>query len=100
MRRIGSRSTTITCSAANGRLESKLVAIIRAIVVCWTIVIGIALCRAEPPGKEATSSIGMKLMLIPSGDFLMGSGETSPEILKDYPQSHHPADYFDDERPQ
>lgn len=54
----------------------------------WTMAIGIGLAvllplalRAEEP-KILTNSIGMKLVLISAGEFLMGSVESSEELAK------------------
>jgi formylglycine-generating enzyme required for sulfatase activity len=47
----------------------------------------------EPPSKEAghelkviENSLGMRLVLIPAGDFLMGRGETSEQLKQTFPQ--------------
>jgi formylglycine-generating enzyme required for sulfatase activity len=48
--------------------------------------------------EEITNSIGMKLKLIPPGEFLMGSGESAEEIAKQ--QSRHKPDHFQNECPQ
>ncbi len=45
---------------------------------CWFSDVG----RAEEPLREFTNSIGMKLTLIPAGQFAMGSGKTHDELLK------------------
>jgi formylglycine-generating enzyme required for sulfatase activity len=53
--------------------------------------------RPEPP--EVVNSIGMKLKLIPAGEFLVGS--TKPQIdmlLKQFPDAQR--EWFDDEQPQ
>jgi formylglycine-generating enzyme required for sulfatase activity len=62
---------------------------------------------AEPnPGtaKQITNSIGMKLTLIPSGEFMMGSKESAEETAaffrKTYAEDAKPADFFMDEHPQ
>ncbi len=54
--------------------------------------------------REVTNSIGMKLTLIPPGEFQMGSGEsaeaTAAFFNKTYGQDHVTADFSKDEYPQ
>ncbi|MFM8570154.1 MAG: hypothetical protein ACKOAU_01015, partial [Pirellula sp.] len=47
---------------------------IRKSLIALTLLIGCGakLCEAQPP-KEITNSIGMKLVLIPKGTFMMGA---------------------------
>ncbi len=56
------------------------------------------------PTKQITNSIGMKLTLVPSGEFLMGSKESAEETAaffnKTYDWGFLKADYFKDEHPQ
>jgi formylglycine-generating enzyme required for sulfatase activity len=66
-----------------------------------------ALSAAEPtpdPTKQITNSIGMKLTLIPSGEFMMGSGESAEETAaffkKNYGGDDLTPDFFKDEHPQ
>jgi formylglycine-generating enzyme required for sulfatase activity len=62
----------------------------------------------EPAKKEPkviTDSIGMKLALIPAGEYLMGTSETPEELKKTFPQygkDRHGEDRLElaDERPQ
>jgi formylglycine-generating enzyme required for sulfatase activity len=53
--------------------------------------------------KQITNSIGMKLTLIPAGEFLMGSGESAAETAaffkKNYGEDSLTADLFQDEHP-
>ncbi len=76
----------------------------------WTIT-GSALSSfsfAEEPkaaaAKQITNSIGMKLTLVPSGEFMMGSKESAEETAaffnKTYGEDLLTADYFMDEHPQ
>ena len=60
---------------------------------------------AEAGGeKQITNSIGMKLTLIPSGEFMMGSGESAEDTAaffnKTYGEDFLNADFFKDEHPQ
>ena len=47
-----------------------------------------------------TNSIGMKLALIPAGEFLMGSHETPEELGRMYAQWDAKPEFFADEQPQ
>ncbi len=44
-----------------------------------------------------TNSIGMKLVQIPAGEFLMGSGKSAAEIARQFDSK---AEYYEDEHPQ
>ena len=46
-----------------------------------------ARCRSEAP-KEITNSIGMKLVLIPAGEFLMGSPDSDKDAADDEKPQH------------
>ena len=54
--------------------------------------------------KQITNSIGMKMVLIPAGEFMMGSSEsaeaTAAFFKKSYGMDVLPADLFKDEHPQ
>ena len=54
--------------------------------------------------KQITNSIGMKLTLIPAGEFKMGSGESAEDTAaffnKTYGEDLLKADFFKDEHPQ
>ncbi len=54
--------------------------------------------------KQITNSIGMKLTLVPSGEFMMGSKESAEETAaffkKNYGEDFLQADLFKDEHPQ
>ena len=60
--------------------------------------------KAAGGKKQITNSIGMKLTLIPAGEFLMGSGEsaeaTAAFFNKTYGGDLLKADFFKDEHPQ
>lgn len=63
----------------------------------------LSLCRASLGAKPETvaNSIGMKLVLIPAGEFMMGSGESAEETAKYFNDKYSwklKADYFTDER--
>lgn len=50
--------------------------------------------------EEVTNSVGMKLKLIPVGEFMMGSVQSSQEIVRTFELDEDDADYFSDEHPQ
>ena len=58
----------------------------------------------NPTPKQITNSIGMKLTLVPSGEFMMGSKESAEETAaffnKTYGERCSEADCFKDEHPQ
>ena len=58
----------------------------------------------QSPPKPITNSIGMKLTLVPSGEFMMGSGESAEETVtffkKNYGQKFLQSAPFKDEHPQ
>jgi formylglycine-generating enzyme required for sulfatase activity len=60
--------------------------------------------KAAGGEKQITNSIGMKLTLIPAGEFLMGSGESAEETAaffkKNCGMEVLTADLFEDEHPQ
>ncbi len=60
--------------------------------------------RKPATTKQITNSIGMKLTLVPSGEFKMGSGESAEETAaffkKNYGMDFLTADSFKDEHPQ
>jgi formylglycine-generating enzyme len=60
--------------------------------------------KAASAEKQITNSIGMKLTLIPSGEFMMGSGESAEDTVaffkKNYDMDFLRAYFFKDEHPQ
>ena len=61
---------------------------------------GRAALFAAEPAKEVANSIGQKLVLIPSGEFLMGGPDAPEDVIKMFPAYKlKPAD-FADEYPQ
>ncbi len=60
--------------------------------------------KAASGEERITNSIGMKLMLIPSGEFMMGSKESAEETVaffkKNYGMTTFTAERFKDEHPQ
>jgi formylglycine-generating enzyme required for sulfatase activity len=59
--------------------------------------------KAAGDGRQITNSIGMKLTLVPAGEFLMGSGESAEQTAAFFKQAYGwdlKTDVFKDERPQ
>jgi formylglycine-generating enzyme len=57
--------------------------------------------KASGVPVEITNSIGMKLVLIPAGEFMMGSAESAEEVARAFREyGAPPADFFEDEHPQ
>jgi formylglycine-generating enzyme required for sulfatase activity len=50
--------------------------------------------------REITNSIGMKLVLIPAGEFMMGGGESAEELVKAFAAYKRKAEFFIDEYPR
>jgi formylglycine-generating enzyme required for sulfatase activity len=51
----------------------------------------------QPHERTISNSIGMKMVLIPAGEFMMGSGETAEQLAKAFDSK---AEYFAGEYPQ
>jgi formylglycine-generating enzyme len=60
----------------------------------------VAAAGPAPTGKGITNSIGMTLVLIPAGEFMMGSGESVEKILATFPNYDRKPEFFNDEFPQ
>src|SRR3954464_2796806 len=95
-----SPSITTTCCAASARSENEAeLMTLRFMAVSLSLLaISADLCLAQT--KETANSLGMKLVLIPPGEFLMGSGDSGEQLHKAYPQYGHKPAYYDDELPQ
>jgi formylglycine-generating enzyme required for sulfatase activity len=62
-----------------------------------------AAVAADPPASrpaETANSIGMKMVLVPAGEFMMGGQESAKELVEAFPAYHRPADFFKDEYPR
>ena len=53
---------------------------------------------ASPEISGITNSIGMKFKLIPAGEFMMGSGDATDELIKVFPGTK--PEWFESERPK
>jgi len=64
--------------------------------------VGPALAANPVVGRatETTNSIGMKLVLVPAGEFLMGGQESAAELVQAFPTYRRPPDFFKDEYPR
>ena len=64
---------------------------------------GTAAFAADPaPGRHSTetaNSIGMKMVLVLAGEFLMGGQQSAKELVEAFPAYRRPADFFKDEYP-
>jgi formylglycine-generating enzyme len=82
----------------------RTIAALLALGWCLTLLSGPLAAADEPPcgTKHApvVNVIGMKLVLIPAGEFLMGSPEPATEIAKTFAAYGHPAEEFHDEFPR
>jgi formylglycine-generating enzyme len=54
----------------------------------------------KKPAAEKTTSIGLALVRIPAGEFLMGGAEPAEELVKAFSAYRRPADFFKDEYPR
>jgi formylglycine-generating enzyme required for sulfatase activity len=69
------------------------------IIACASLALAQQPGQATPQGREIANSIGMKLVLIPAGEFMMGSQEPAEELVKSFAAYNRKADYFKDEYP-
>ena len=71
------------------------------VLILLAVVLSGACSAQEGTGhEEITNSIGMKLVLIPAGEFMMGSGESVEKILATFPNYDRKPEFFNDEFPQ
>lgn len=63
-------------------------------------VIGFAQADGRGFPSSLTNVIGMELVRIPAGEFLMGGVESAEALLKAFPSEKRPPEYFADEYPQ
>ena len=78
----------------------RLTGVILSSIALLTLALSLALpSRADDPPAEITNSIGIKLKLIPAGDFLMGADETQAQLEKDFGEFRKDVQ-VEDERPQ
>ncbi len=69
-------------------------------VLSVLVVLLLGLANSPPrPTPEVVNSIGMKLVPIPTGDFLMGGQEPADGLVRAFPAHHRKADDFADEYP-
>jgi formylglycine-generating enzyme required for sulfatase activity len=72
----------------------------------FILLVSTAIAQSDPPkpaniqGRETTNSIGMKLELIPAGEFMMGGGESAEELVKAFAAYNRKAEFFTDEYPR
>ena len=56
--------------------------------------------QADRQNREITNSIGMKLVLIPPGEFMMGSTEPAEELVRAFAAYNRKPEFFKDEFPR
>jgi formylglycine-generating enzyme len=61
---------------------------------CW------ATDTAATHPTETANSVGMKLVLVPAGEFWMGGQESAKELVAAFPTYRRPPDFFKDEYPR
>jgi formylglycine-generating enzyme len=77
-----------------------------ASLTLFSIFIYTSLIQAEPPDQKAqksqeiTNSIGMELVLIPPGEFMMGGTEPAEELVKAFAAYNRKPEFFKDEYPR
>jgi formylglycine-generating enzyme len=70
------------------------------IFACASLALADEQIGAAGQGREITNSIGMKLVLIPAGEFMMGGGESAEDLVKAFAAYNRKADFFKDEYPR
>ena len=76
-----------------------------AAALCLPLFLGLLGCQHPPPPEnvpadDSVNAIGIPLVLIPPGEFLMGGTETATALVSAYPNSGKTPDYFADEYPR
>jgi sulfatase modifying factor 1 len=69
-------------------------------IACVCDAQAVANASAEHTENGIFNSIGIKLVLIPAGEFMMGSGEPVEKILATFPNYDRKPEFFNDEFPQ
>jgi formylglycine-generating enzyme len=71
-------------------------------LVVGCIGVGPALAADSATGRttESVNSIGMKMLLVPAGEFLMGGQESAKDLVATFPAYRRPPDFFKDEYPR
>jgi sulfatase modifying factor 1 len=70
---------------------------------CWLFLVAASAWAAAPadgPQRELTNSIGLKLVLIPAGEFRMGAVESAEAVVQRFPGYGVEPEDFRDEYPQ
>jgi formylglycine-generating enzyme required for sulfatase activity len=94
-----------TEKAGSKSLMAKVLAAICIVTLITIISIGVFLKDRQrtdqpkrKPGNVETNSIGMKLVYIPAGSFMMGSSRSAAQLAREYDTTKE--EYFTDEFPQ
>ena len=80
----------------------------RSVSSRWLALLFLSFLAAVAAAKEAdqniaaekTTSIGLKLVRIPAGEFMMGGAEPAEELVKAFSTYKRPPEYFKDEYPR
>jgi formylglycine-generating enzyme len=78
----------------------------KLLLMSFAVLISASFTHAESPNqagrkdREITNSIGMKLVLIPAGRFMMGGTESAEELVKAFAAYKRQPEFFKDEYPQ
>lgn len=59
------------------------------LLFCSLALTACATMAPSPPARLIENSLGMKFVLVPAGEFLMGSEESPESLSRDYPQYGH-----------
>jgi formylglycine-generating enzyme len=85
-------------------MKSAIVCCLSSLVACTAAGL---LPAADAPAKtagdkrsEIRNSVGMELVRIPAGQFMMGSQESPEHLLKAFPGDYHKPEFFKDEYPR
>jgi formylglycine-generating enzyme len=72
------------------------------VLIVGCIQVSPVLAADSPPRQpiEAVNSIGMKMVSIPAGEFLMGGQESAKELIEAFPAYRRPPEFFKDEYPR
>ncbi|MFZ1936493.1 MAG: formylglycine-generating enzyme family protein [Thermoguttaceae bacterium] len=74
--------------------------VVSLIVGCLGVGSVLAADAATGRPSESTNSIGMKMVLVPPGEFLMGGQESAKDLVAAFPAYRRPPDFFKDEYPR
>jgi len=80
-------------------LATVLLILINSFPSAWIALAGVS-DQATGQEPEIVNSIGMKLVLIPAGEFMMGGQESAEDLVKAFAAYNRKAEFFKDEYPR